>query len=48
MVIFDGKRNDILSFVKGYLNVYFGEIFVFGKKIRFFEFDVIIINFYFG
>lgn len=48
VVIFDGKRNDISSSAKGYSNAYLGETPVFGKKMRFFEFDAITTNPYLG
>jgi len=48
VVIFDGKRNDISSSAKGYSNAYLGETPVFGRKIRFFEFDAITTNPYLG
>lgn len=44
VAIFDGKRNDISSSAKGYSNAYLGETPVFGKKMRFFEFDAITTN----
>ncbi|WP_207182455.1 orotidine-5'-phosphate decarboxylase [Anaerocellum diazotrophicum] len=48
VVIFDGKRNDISSSAKGYSNAYLGETLIFGRKMRFFEFDAITTNPYLG